>query len=420
MNRNNRLGALLSVLLMMIASSVTADSTITYQGQLKQSGVPFSGTANLEFRLYDALVGGSMIAGPISRPATPVAEGLFQVELDFGLAAFSAQVRYLEVRVSGTPLTPRQAVRPAPMALFALDGNQGPPGPPGPSGVSPKNVLWVADTGGDYATVQAALDAIDDASEVNPYLVRIAPGIYPGPITLKDHVDIAGSGRETTVLVGSGGAQFPGGGSESATVRAAGPVRATLRDLTVESVADGAPYAQAVDVDAGGPGLHLERLLLRASGGTSQDAGMIVRNSLQVRLESVDIEVMSDGVWGMLVGNSTVSLRDSTITIQSGLGLYVNDGSVFADGLTVRQGSGNGIFMQSNADQVTVGDFNRIDVDAPFGYFFGDPVLSTVNVLIANSRISGIGSPGNPNLFTTCRNVYSLNLQTVYGVNCMP
>jgi len=38
------------------------------------------------------------------------------------------------VRVEGVALTPRQAVRPSPMALFALAGNEGPTGPEGPQG----------------------------------------------------------------------------------------------------------------------------------------------------------------------------------------------------------------------------------------------------------------------------------------------
>lgn len=35
--------------------------TITYQGQLRQSGAPFTGLADLEFRLYDQSAGGTQI-----------------------------------------------------------------------------------------------------------------------------------------------------------------------------------------------------------------------------------------------------------------------------------------------------------------------------------------------------------------------
>lgn len=117
------------------AAASAQQSTITYQGQLQQAGEPFTGMANLEFSLHDNLVGGSQVAGPVTRLDVPVEDGLFQVELDFGAGAFGADVRFLEVRVDGTTLSPRQRVQASPMALFALDGNEGPAGPQGPQGV---------------------------------------------------------------------------------------------------------------------------------------------------------------------------------------------------------------------------------------------------------------------------------------------
>ncbi len=94
------------ILLLAPVGAVLAEP-ITYQGQLKQSGTPYTGLANLEFRLFDALTGGNQFGPALMRPNTPVEDGLFQVELDFGAGAFTAQVRYLEVRVAGTPLIPR-------------------------------------------------------------------------------------------------------------------------------------------------------------------------------------------------------------------------------------------------------------------------------------------------------------------------
>ena len=125
---------LLAIVLVLPGAGLLAQTAITYQGQLKHSGAPFTGTANLEFRLFNQLSGGSQVGTTQTRNSWPVEDGLFQVELDFGAGAFTEQLRYLEVRVNGSPLSPRQAVRPSPMALFALAGNEGPPGPPGSSG----------------------------------------------------------------------------------------------------------------------------------------------------------------------------------------------------------------------------------------------------------------------------------------------
>lgn len=116
-----------------IPGAFAQDSTFTYQGRLEYSGEAYTGSADLTFRLYDQVAGGSQVGPTLSRAGWPVSDGLFQVELDFGAAAFDGQARYLEVVVDGTALSPRQAVRPAPVALFALAGNEGPQGPPGAS-----------------------------------------------------------------------------------------------------------------------------------------------------------------------------------------------------------------------------------------------------------------------------------------------
>ena len=125
---------LLMALLLAPLSAVAQDTTISYQGQLKLSGAPFTGEADIRFELFDALTSGSQVGPTLIRPAVPVEDGIFQVELDFGDMAFGADVRYLELEVEGTILAPRQPIRPAPTALFALDGNPGPPGPEGPQG----------------------------------------------------------------------------------------------------------------------------------------------------------------------------------------------------------------------------------------------------------------------------------------------
>ena len=109
-------------------------SEITYQGQLKFGGAPFTGTANLEFRLFNQLTGGAQVGPVVTRPNWPVEDGLFQVDLDFGTSPFDGSSRYLEVRVNAAPLAPRQAVRAVPLALHALNGGGG-------SGSSP----WTVD-----------------------------------------------------------------------------------------------------------------------------------------------------------------------------------------------------------------------------------------------------------------------------------
>ena len=79
------------------------------------------------------------------------------------------------------------------------------------------NIVYVAPSGGDHTSIQSAINsAAATASPVNPILVRIAPGIYTERITLKDYVDIEGSGPNVTQIVyaGAGGTVVTGAQSE--------------------------------------------------------------------------------------------------------------------------------------------------------------------------------------------------------------
>ncbi len=93
---------------------------ITYQGLLKQNGVPANGTFPMQFQLFDAATGGAQV-GPTLTQGVVVTNGQFTVPLDFGPHAFNGEARWLAITVQGTLLSPRQEVRAAPYAL-ALGG----------------------------------------------------------------------------------------------------------------------------------------------------------------------------------------------------------------------------------------------------------------------------------------------------------
>ena len=100
----------------MLTSSILAETSISYQGHLNKVGLPFSGTVTLQFQLFDQPVGGVQIGPTLLAPSWPVAQGLFQAELDFG-AVFDGHQRWLEISADGTILDPRQRISPAPYAL---------------------------------------------------------------------------------------------------------------------------------------------------------------------------------------------------------------------------------------------------------------------------------------------------------------
>lgn len=114
--------------------SESQQSAINYQGQLLSSGQPFTGNATLSFSLFTQASGGERISDVVTKSNWPVDEGLFQVELDFGINQLFDEPVYLQIHVDGTSLAPRQQIRASPFALIALDGNEGPQGPSGPPG----------------------------------------------------------------------------------------------------------------------------------------------------------------------------------------------------------------------------------------------------------------------------------------------
>jgi hypothetical protein len=101
------------------------ETTFTYQGQLHHNGVPFTGTPELNFRLFDSLTGANQIGETVAFSAIPVVDGLFQVELDFGTGVFNDGERWLEIEVAGAILDPRQKITGSPRALSVAAGAVG-------------------------------------------------------------------------------------------------------------------------------------------------------------------------------------------------------------------------------------------------------------------------------------------------------
>ena len=120
----------LKSLLFLIAISaiaVTAQSTaVSYQGSLSSSGNQANGSYDFEFRLFDALENGTQHGAVQTRNAVLVSNGVFKVDLDFGLQ-FPGAARYLEIRVRSTGsgghtiLAPRQPFTATPYAITSIN-----------------------------------------------------------------------------------------------------------------------------------------------------------------------------------------------------------------------------------------------------------------------------------------------------------
>jgi hypothetical protein len=141
----------------------------TYQGKLADSGTPASGNYDFEFRLFDAVSGGTQQGTTQTLTNVAVASGIFTVGLDFGACAtcFNGAPRFLDisVRVAGggayTPLTPRQPITATPYAIktqnLAFNGTYN-------DGGMPPTIFTASNT---FAGDSAGLNTIPDPNPTN-------------------------------------------------------------------------------------------------------------------------------------------------------------------------------------------------------------------------------------------------------------
>lgn len=124
-------GAMVFILGSNSPAAQPVDSSLTFQGQLKQAGKSVNDACDVHIGLWDAATNGILVATN-SFANVDVVDGLFTLALDFGSAAFSGDARWLEISVacpagvaSFETLSPRQPLTAAPYALHALNASGG-------------------------------------------------------------------------------------------------------------------------------------------------------------------------------------------------------------------------------------------------------------------------------------------------------
>lgn len=125
----NRIRALLQVLFITFivwrsAETIYAQGTaFTYQGRLSNGSSPVNGVFDFVFTLYSDALTGTVLHGPITNSAVPVANGLFTSLVDFGPSVFVGGSNWLAIAVSPSGsnsfslLAPRQQITPTPYAF---------------------------------------------------------------------------------------------------------------------------------------------------------------------------------------------------------------------------------------------------------------------------------------------------------------
>jgi hypothetical protein len=177
----------------------------------------------------------------------------------------------------------------------------------------------VAKSGGDFTSVQSALDSITDASASKHYLVWVGPGTYNEQVQMKPFVDIEGAGELATKITASVGGGFDAGSSV-----VSGASDAELRHLTAENTGGSGTYVMAIFNASASP--RLSNVTATASGGTDINVGV---NNAGSSPTMTDVTATASGAGGNAafgVSNSGGSFPTMTDVTAKGSGAPYNVG----------------------------------------------------------------------------------------------
>jgi len=112
-------------------SAFSQTSAFNFQGRLNDGSSAANGNYDFQFKLFDAITGGSQISTTVVRSNLQVINGVFSTTLDFGAAAFAGGNRFLEISVRpfNSPnayvvLGARQQILSVPYAVRATNATQ--------------------------------------------------------------------------------------------------------------------------------------------------------------------------------------------------------------------------------------------------------------------------------------------------------
>lgn len=176
------------------------------------------------------------------------------------------------------------------------------------------NVVRVGTTGGDFTSIQAALDSITTAAAGNPFLVVVGPGIYLERVVMKPFVDIQGAGEGVTIIRQAGSTS-----PDFGTVAAADD--SELRFLTVENVGGSTGSIGIYNVDSSPRLVHVT---VRVEGSSGATSGMFNDSThagpFTPLLDRVSFDVEgTQVVWGVVMNpGMNARMRDVRIAVRGG------------------------------------------------------------------------------------------------------
>ena len=306
-----RLAFVAAMALLLGGWGVVLAQPVTYQGHLELANVAHDGSIEMRFSLWDDESAGDQVGITVSKQVV-LTGGLFQVELDFGPEAHFRQLGWLEIEVDDQTLSPRQPIQTAPRAWHAVTTDSLPH-------CTGCNIIYVAKSGASFESIQAAIDSIpedgpDAPSLSNPYLIKIAPGVYHERVVMRQAVSIRGSGLLATRIT------FPGGSDEISDATLQTAHNSLLSAVRVQSTgsSDG-PVDYAVAIHNVGNGLIEDSMIEVIGAGELASHGILSsQGSVQVSRSTIRLFNGGKGITTRDAGSASVV--DSTVLVSGGSG----------------------------------------------------------------------------------------------------
>gem|GEM_PF-6382751 len=247
--------------------------------------------------------------------------------------------------------------------------------------------LVVAKSGGDYTTVQAAIDSISDAASDKRYLIRVMPGLYTEQITMKSWVDIRGAGKHATQLYYTG--------NNNGTVILASYTQ--IEDVLIEGSNTGTEWGI---IGSNTSQVHIRNVDLLSSGSNISQGIKITGDSWAILfIEHCVLNYLGTTGYGIyLAGNSTTPQNIDTHIVDtfvdsfnatSGGSVYVKDTTAGRMRTSLLRTSAAGFDLSLNDTSAGTSDFllestsmeygaSSIEVDAGATALFKESSVDTI------------------------------------------
>ena len=240
-------------------------------------------------------------------------------------------------------------------------------------GVPYEDVIIVAKSGGDFTSVQGALDSFTGSLN-NPVLIWVAPGEYAGTFALEPYVSVQGAGKRLTTL------RSDVGGATAVIEMAEGSTVSDVRIVNTDR-----PDEENVGVTTGGGSAELHDVSMRveASGPSDPSAvGVeITGPEVQMLIKNASIEVSLGGGGagtGVQIANASGDIRSSSI-------------NVISFGVGPAGGPMRGINNASGVVSVTDSDISTLYGSTAVGVLTGLTGVSAVSNLRDTNVQAGYG-----------------------------